>query len=226
MLLLRANTLALGFSGARPEVAERLLDFLHACHAAFVVHRDLKPENIFLTTDGKVKVIDFGVARSRHRAITTRRVAVGTPGFMSPEQAHGENQRVDARSDLFAVGAILWSVLSGNVFRIGRDDDDTLAIARREAARSLSLVAPDIPPDVVALVDRALEEKPADRFQSARQMREAVLAALQRLSTSARPISMPPSPSEDRPTLPSTPSSLRALEEPAENVATTVDSAE
>jgi serine/threonine protein kinase len=192
------------------DVAERLLDFLEACHAAGVVHRDLKPENVFLTHDGAVKVLDFGVARGPNRSLTSRRVAMGTPQFMPPEQASGRNERVDARSDLYAVGAILWSVLSGHALRTGRSPDDTLEIARTDPARSLALVAPDVPRDIVLLVDRALERDPGRRFQTAREMREAVRAAIEGLDFD--PIHEVPAPSEDRPTVPSTPSSMRVVD--------------
>ncbi|MGZ5971456.1 MAG: serine/threonine-protein kinase [Polyangiales bacterium] len=117
-------------------LTERLLDFLDACHAAFVVHPDLKQEDLFLTIDGRVKVLDFGVARSLHRA---------------------ENLRIDVRSDLQAVGAILWSILSGQM-----------------------------PRDVLEIVDRALERNPQHRFQSARQMRSAVVEALKNLDRPSR----------------------------------------
>jgi eukaryotic-like serine/threonine-protein kinase len=184
------------------EVAASVLDVLDLCHRRGIVHRDIKPENIFLTDDGRVKLLDFGVARG-HRSTTTRRAAVGTPAFMPPEQALGT---VDARSDVFAMGAILWTVISGFSLRHGRTDEETLRAAVSEPIRSLSLVA-EVPPSVAALVDRALAHDPAERFPSAAAMREAAIVVIQELP-------IPPEASrisycEDRPTLPSTPSSIR-----------------
>jgi eukaryotic-like serine/threonine-protein kinase len=192
-------------SRAALEIAAAVLDLLAHCHQRGIVHRDLKPENIFLTHDGRVKLLDFGVARGR-RSITTRRRAVGTPAFMPPEQALG---RVEPRSDVFAVGAILWTVISGYSLRHGRTDEANLREAL-EPVRSLSLVVPDAPAPVIALVDRALAHDPEARFDSAADMRDAVRAALDALPhESVRPMPML---ADDRPTLPSTPSSIRALD--------------
>jgi eukaryotic-like serine/threonine-protein kinase len=199
----RANRLRVVSAHHALDIASRILDLLAACHAHGVVHRDLKPSNIFLTMDGRVKLLDFGVARGR-RSITVRRRAMGTPEFMPPEQAQG---RVDARSDLYALGAILWTVISGCPFRTGRTDDATLRAAVDEPIRSLALVAPEVPPIVVAIVDRALAYDPDRRFATAAAMQDAVLAALAAIPAEEPP--EPPEPSYDRPTLPSTPSSIR-----------------
>lgn len=185
-------------------IAAEVLDLLALCHERAIVHRDLKPENIFLTTDGRVKLLDFGVARGR-RSITTRRRAVGTPAFMPPEQALGH---VDARSDIFAVGAILWTVISGYSLRHGRNDEATLREAITAPIRSLSLVAPDAPRKVAAIVDRALAHNPEHRFASAAEMRDAILVVLEQLPRDS--ITIRPAPADDRPTLPSTPSSIRS----------------
>ena len=210
MELLDGETLAARVRGSRVlpprtalEIAAAVLDLLAVCHARGVVHRDLKPENIFLTEDGRVKLLDFGVAR-RGTASAARRAAVGTPAFMPPEQALGT---VDARSDVFAVGAMLWTVISGFPLRHGRTDEDTLRAAATEPIRSLALVAGDSPPEVVALVDRALAHDPAARFPDAASMRDAALALIEDLP-------LPPEPDRasftaDRETMPSTPSSMR-----------------
>ncbi len=110
-----------------------VLDVLAAAHAKGVVHRDIKPENLFLTREGKVKVLDFGIARLRTaslaRAGTARGEFFGTPAFMSPEQALGRTDTVDARSDLWSVGATAFTLLSGQyvhaVRDLGRDDHQT-----------------------------------------------------------------------------------------------------
>lgn len=186
-------------------IADRLLDVLVTCHKAGVVHRDLKPDNVFLTLDGRVKVLDFGVARSA-RESTARRVAIGTPEFMAPEQARG-HRGTDKRADLYAVGALLWTVLSGRTMRTGRTDDETLQSAVRDPSRSLSLVAPELSNEVIALVDRALAHDKEDRWSCAEEMRAEVQRILAVLDSKPLSIS-PPRPGEDRPTLPSTPTSI------------------
>jgi serine/threonine protein kinase len=157
------------------EIADQLLDFAATCHAAGVVHRDLKPENVFVDPGGQVRVIDFGVAVASDLRDGTRGRAVGTPAFMPPEQARGEGERVDGRADLFSIGASLWSLLSGHRLRAGRG---AIEIAARDPARSLSLVAPDVPTEVVQLVDRALASDPRARWPDAEAMRADLLSVL------------------------------------------------
>ncbi|MGZ3455961.1 MAG: serine/threonine-protein kinase [Polyangiales bacterium] len=156
-------------------IAERLLDFIAACHAVGVVHRDLKPENVFLTHPGEVRVIDFGIAVAQDLRDGTRGRAVGTVAFMPPEQARGECEIVDGRADLFAIGAILWSLLSGHRLRAGRG---ALEIAARDPARSLVLVAPDVPPQLARLVDRALASDPEERWEDAAEMQAELARVL------------------------------------------------
>src|SRR5262249_23250540 len=140
-------------------------DFLVACHARGVVHRDLKPANVFLLVDpdgvhardASVKVLDFGVARESTRRRTNRRMAIGTPGYMAPEQAKGN--AVDGRADLYAVGAILHSLLGGKE-----------AAAANEPPRSLAILAPTLPQPVISMVMRALAWDPDDRYANAEHM--------------------------------------------------------
>src|SRR5690606_8273689 len=99
-------------------VADQLLDVLAAAHAASIVHRDLKPDNVFLTHEGRVKVLDFGIARLRAAAHETSASTqagslLGTPAFMAPEQALGRWKEVDERTDIWAVGATLYTLLTG-----------------------------------------------------------------------------------------------------------------
>ena len=99
------------------DIADQLLDALSAAHAQGVIHRDLKPENVFLTTRGDVKVLDFGIARlvelSQAGGGTKTGAAIGTPAFMPPEQALGEWNSVDQRTDIWAVGATMFAALTG-----------------------------------------------------------------------------------------------------------------
>jgi len=165
------------------EVVEQLLDFLSACHAQGIVHRDLKPANIFLTNEGKVKVLDFGVAQHREsqNAIHTRAgTAIGTPSYMSPEQARGLGDKLDGRADIFSIGAILFYVLSGNRLHKGRSNDEALILAATQPAPSLARIAPDLPVDLIALVDKALAWDRRNRFSDAQEMRAEVLRLLGR----------------------------------------------
>ena len=158
------------------EIADRILDFLAACHAQDIVHRDLKPSNVFVTDEGYVKVIDFGVARKREAGVDPTMVgtALGTPAYMAPEQALGSSERVDARSDIFSVGAVLHAMVSGKRLHEGRSHQEAFVMAATRPAPSVARVAPDLPPDVAALIDRALQWDPRNRYQTADDMREAV----------------------------------------------------
>jgi eukaryotic-like serine/threonine-protein kinase len=134
-----------------------------------LVHRDLSPSNVLVAVDGRVKLTDFGIARALSGShATTGQSIKGTLAYLSPEQATGGP--VDARSDLFAVGALLYEMLSGRP--IYDDDDPRLALARARAGEvgSVGAVAPDAPLEVVQLVDRALLATPSDRFADAQAM--------------------------------------------------------
>jgi serine/threonine protein kinase len=192
-------------------IATKLLDLLAACHARGIVHRDLKPDNVFLTHAGTVKLLDFGVARHHARSITSRRMALGTPAFMAPEQAVGRTQGVDERADIFGVGALLWSVMSGYSLRHGRNEDEQIRLAQTEPIRSLALVAPDLPDGVVGIVDRALAREPERRFQTAIEMREAIEAVIPDLVNEPLPLRRPALATLI--TIPSTPSSLTRIED-------------
>lgn len=159
-------------------VADTLLDILAAAHARDVLHRDLKPDNVFVTKDGEVKVLDFGVARwndgKSSSDMTGVGMVLGTPAYMPPEQALGRRQDVDAQSDLWGVGATLFVVLSGETVHEGGDAKAKLIATARTPARSLVEVAPHVPRAVAAVIDRALAFDKRDRWPDARAMREAL----------------------------------------------------
>ncbi len=178
-------------------VAEGILDVLASAHAQNIVHRDLKPDNIFLTLDGGVKVLDFGVARvlDTGEAKTRTGVVMGTPEYMPPEQARGRSEHIDGRSDLWAVGSMMFRLIAGRYVHIAETQNEVLLLAMTEPAKKLAEVVPDVPPKVAALIDKVLSYEPLDRFQSAEEMRAAVKDALASLEPPKK--STPPPASDD-----------------------------
>jgi len=160
------------------DIMDQLLDVLDAAHAKAVIHRDIKPANIFLRRDGQVKVLDFGIARLRDATAglqSTRTGAMlGTPAFMAPEQALAEGGDVDPRTDLWAAGATLFTMISGHCVHEGNNARQVLIRAATAPARSLATVVPDAPVAVVEVVAKALEFDRAARWESAAAMREAL----------------------------------------------------
>ena len=154
---------------------------LAKAHAVGVIHRDLKPSNLFLTRDGRVKVLDFGLAGLRSapelRVTAPDAPTMGTLGFMPPEQVRGEWERVDARSDLWAMGATLFTLLTGRCVHENGPEAQFLKRAMLDRAPSLASLAPSLPPLVIELCDRALAFEPEARFQSAVEMQRALAAA-------------------------------------------------
>jgi Tol biopolymer transport system component/predicted Ser/Thr protein kinase len=154
------------------EVVAQIADGLAAAHDAGITHRDLKPDNVLLTRDGRVKILDFGLARmnassatQETRTITDPGTVMGTPGYMSPEQVRG--QVVDHRSDIFSLGVILYELLSGKRAFKGESSADTMTAILREDPAEL----PDsVPLGLRQIVHRCLEKKPQERFQSARDL--------------------------------------------------------
>ena len=162
-------------------IVDHLLDVLVAAHERGIVHRDLKPENVFLTRDGRVKVLDFGIARLRasSSASTATRAgaAMGTPAFMPPEQARGLWDEVDGRSDLWAVGALMFHVLSGELPHQGRTPNEQLLSAMSRPVPSLATVAPQAGPAIANLVDRALAFAREKRWPNAERMQDILRRA-------------------------------------------------
>lgn len=157
-------------------IIEQLLEVLEAAHDQNVVHRDIKPDNIFLTDDGKLKVLDFGIARLHQANSKATKVGsfMGTPAFCAQEQARGRWDEVDHRTDLYSAGATLFTCLTGQHVHQAETSSEQLALAIGATARSLATVLRDAPPDLVDLVDTSLAYDKEDRFQSARAMRAAV----------------------------------------------------
>ena len=158
-------------------IADQLLDVLVAAHAKGIVHRDIKPENLFLDGSGQLKVLDFGIARLREtndQSGTRTGSLMGTPSFMPPEQARGLWDQVDARTDLWAVGATMFTLLTGRVVHAANTANEALALAITQRAPSLAAVMPAAPPRLVTLVDRALAYERDDRYSDAAAMQFAL----------------------------------------------------
>lgn len=172
------------------QVADELLDILASAHAKGIVHRDLKPENLFLTQDRRLKVLDFGIAKLHELAYGGSKTAtgtlMGTPSFMPPEQALGEWSRVDARSDIWAVGATMFNLLTGRTVHDADTMQKLLLAAMTKPAPPIRSIDPSIPADVAAIVDRALAFQQKQRFPDARSMQHAVRGA--RAAVAAAPV--------------------------------------
>lgn len=173
-------------------VADQVLDVLGAFHARNVIHRDIKPGNLFVTKQGIVKVLDFGLARLRDPRVggapTAAGIVLGTAAYMPPEQAQGKATEVDARADLFAVGAVMFRALSGRQVHDARSATERLFQAMKEKAKSLGVVAPEIAKvslGTVGLVDKALAFDKNERWASAEEMRKAVRATFAQLKEDA-----------------------------------------
>lgn len=173
------------------DYALQIVRGLAAAHDHGIFHRDLKPENIFITRDGHVKILDFGLAKltmpepsapamsaqATLDSVTGRGVLLGTVGYMSPEQCRGA--AIDARSDLFSFGAVLYEMLSGRRAFRGETTADTISSILKEEPPDLSPTGRDVPPILERIVHHCLEKDPAARFQSARD----IAFALESLST-------------------------------------------
>jgi len=170
------------------EIVADICSALDFSHRHGIIHRDIKPGNVMLTQTGQVKVMDFGIARalaSGASTMTQTSAVIGTAQYLSPEQARGE--AVDARSDVYATGCVIFELLTGHPPFVG---DNPVSVAYqhvREDPRAPSESNPDVTPDVDAVVLKALSKNPANRYQSAGEMRADLLRA-----AAGRPVSAPP----------------------------------
>jgi serine/threonine protein kinase/Flp pilus assembly protein TadD len=163
------------------DLGVQIADGLAAAHAAAIVHRDIKPENLIVTSAGLLKILDFGVASAATAELTQTGGTAGTVAYMSPEQTRGG--RIDGRADLWALGVVLYEMLTGVRPFAGDAQAAVIYGIRSDIPESIRALRPDIPPALADIVERCLEKDPADRFSSA----TAVAAALRRAVTSTGP---------------------------------------
>lgn len=153
--------------------ATQVLRALQHAHSKGIIHRDVKPQNIMLLADGSIKMMDFGIARfSRAQSQTVSDKAIGSVHYISPEQAKGD--KTDARTDIYSVGVMLYEMLSG---KLPFDGDGAVSIAIMQIsdkAKPLSQVAPNVPQGLCQITEKAMEKEPEKRYQSAREMLEAI----------------------------------------------------
>jgi serine/threonine protein kinase len=159
-----------------------ILDVLAVAHAKQIIHRDIKPENIFITQDNVLKVLDFGIARIKQTLGTATGLLLGTADFMAPEQALGISKEIDERTDVWGVGATLFALLSGQFVHQGTSIAEVIRNVSGNQARSLADAMPGAPAKLVETVDRALRFQKRERWQSAREMQDALADSLRLLA--------------------------------------------
>jgi Tol biopolymer transport system component len=169
------------------DYAQQIVSGLAAAHEKGITHRDLKPENLFVTTDGRVKILDFGLAKLRpqrigpagsdvatQKAITDPGVVMGTVGYMSPEQVRG--LEADYRSDIFSFGVILYEMLTGRRAFLRETMAETMTAILKEEPEEVTEINSKVPPQLERIVRRCLEKKPEQRFQSTSDLGFAIEA--------------------------------------------------
>lgn len=196
------------------EIFGQLLDALYYAHKEGVIHRDIKPANVMLTRDGKVKLADFGIARSEHEEkLTKTGVLIGTPAYLPPEQLHGKP--LDHRSDIYSIGAALFESVMGRTPFESLDEDRTIHQILKDhlfsPPPSLRALGADIPEALDLIIQQCLTKTPEERPANCKELRRILLSVLPSAPTASsdmlpavlpKPLPTPIPPSRQEPPLP------------------------
>jgi serine/threonine-protein kinase len=159
-----------------------VLDVLEAIHKEGIVHRDIKPDNVFMTSLGTLKLLDLGIARLvESRGMTMTGQLMGTPEFIAPEQAAGNISAIDSRTDFYALGAMMFTLVTGQCVHVADTPMEQVILAATVPARSLLAAWPGAPHAFAHVVDVALAFEKTKRWADAAQMREALATCIRTL---------------------------------------------
>jgi serine/threonine-protein kinase len=162
-------------------VMEQIADGLAFAHSQGIVHRDVKPANVHVLPNGRVKIMDFGLARIETSEMTHQGMVMGTPNYMAPEQVQG--RKADARSDVFSCGALFYELLAGRKAFSGESMTAILNKVLEGRPEPLAGLVPGLPAELTAIVERALAKDPSARYPDAREMLEAVRGVRERMES-------------------------------------------
>jgi eukaryotic-like serine/threonine-protein kinase len=171
------------------KLMDPVLECLASAHEKSIIHRDIKPENLFLTKNNVVRVLDFGIARindGSNMNATRTGMVVGSPAYMSPEQALGKMNSVGPQTDVYAVGATMFALMSGTTPHAGESTQEMIVMVATQAARPIIAVLPDAPPPISRVIDKALAYNREDRYPDAGAMLIDLRAAVAELEGGVR----------------------------------------
>lgn len=171
------------------DYAMQIAEGLAKAHEAGIVHRDVKPANVMVTDEGRVKIVDFGLAKMQDVSLTRAGVALGTAAYMSPEQTRGE--AVDARTDLWALGAVLYEMLTGERPFRGESAQAVIYAIRNDDPTPMDRRSDQVPAALQAIVERCLTKGPRERYQTAEELRAELRQMQQAMETNKGTIALP-----------------------------------